>query len=54
MAKQHRSLELKSVSLACDYSVAECVGKDSKLIKLPSGKKGCVRLRSLMSIDCEY
>lgn len=39
VAKQNRSLELKSASLACDYSVADYVDKDSKLIKPPSGKK---------------
>jgi len=39
VAKQHGSLELKSACLVCDCSVVDCVDKDSKLIRPPSGKK---------------
>lgn len=39
VTKQHGSLELKSACLVCDCSVVECVDKNSKLIRPPSGKK---------------
>lgn len=42
VAKQHGSLELKSACLVCGCSVVECVDKDSKLIRPPSGKKAAL------------
>lgn len=62
MAKQHGSLEVKSACLVCDCSVAECVDKNSKLIRPPSGKKAvlgwedysCNKLWALEKLSCLY